>query len=266
MKTQFIKEKLSAGHPVIGMWSIINSPITSDIAAHAGLDFQIFDLEHGVFELTSLDNCIRSAESMGCSPLVRVASLDRSIIQNCLDLGAHGIIVPQIKNVNQVIEVIQATKFAPDGSRGFNPFTRAGGYNPSLPLAKTKLTNDFGLTGIIAENKAIFTELDTVLTIPGLDIVYLGIYDLSFDLGLNGNVDHPTVIDYVTSALKKIKQAGKYAGLMVKNENEIEQYLALGASLIVYGVDTYTYYLAIENKVKSFKAIATKKFGAVKND
>lgn len=253
MNINFVKEKLVAGKPVIGMWSIINSAITVDIAAHAGLDFQILDMEHGVFDLTSLDHCIRACESQQCSPIVRVPSLQPTIIQNCLDLGAHGIIVPQIKETEEAKQVVKATKFAPTGTRGFNPFTRAGHYNPTLPLATTKLHNDFALTGIILENKKVFDELPNLLTLPHLDLFYLGIYDLSFDLGLAGNVDHPLIKEYVTTALKQIHQAGKFAGLMVKNPQEIETYLALGANVIVYGVDTHIYYSAIQKNIQAFQ-------------
>lgn len=252
-KKNFIKEKLSSGKSVIGIWSIINSPIVADIAAHAGLDFQIFDMEHGVFDLTMLDNCVRACESMECSPLVRVPGLHRTTIQNCLDLGAHGIIVPQVKNYHEVLDVIQASKFSPTGSRGFNPFTRAACYNPSLPLASTKLNNDFGLTSVIVENKTVYADIEKILAIPDLDMLYLGIYDLSFDLGLGGNINHPDVLEFTTSVIKKIKHFGKIAGVMVKDETEMKKYIELGANFIVYGVDTYTYYSAIEKKVSEFR-------------
>lgn len=253
LNLNFVKEKLSSGIPVLGIWSVINSSLTVDIAAHAGLDFQILDMEHGIADYSALDNCIRACESMSCSPLVRVPELSRSIIQSCLDLGAHGIIVPQVKNYDEALEVIQATKFAPTGSRGFNPFTRAGGYNPLLPLSSSKLNNHFALTSIIIETKGAIAELERILTIPELDMFYLGIYDLSFALGFKGDVNHPDILDLVTTAITKIQNAGKLVSLMVKNEIEMQKYIKMGANLLVYGVDTNIYYSAIENKVAQFR-------------
>ena len=253
LSRNFIKEKLSAGKPVMGIWSIINSPVTIDIAAHAGLDFQILDMEHGIADFSALDNCIRACESVRCSPLVRVPELRRSIIQSCLDLGAHGIIVPQVNGYDDALEIVQATQFPPKGSRGFNPFTRAGLYNPSLPLSSTKLNNHFALTSIIIETKCAVAELDNILTIPELDMFYLGIYDLSFALGYEGNTNHHGILDFVTNSIKKIKNAGKLISLMVKNETEIKKYIELGVQLIVCGVDTNIYYSAIENKIANFK-------------
>ena len=253
LSSNFIKEKISKGLPIIGIWSIINSPLTVDIAGHAGLDFQILDMEHGIADFSALDNCIRACESVGCSPLVRVPELRRAVIQSCLDLGAHGIIVPQVKGYDDALEVVQATKFAPIGSRGFNPFTRAGGYNPSLPFSSTKLNNHFSLTSIIIETKGAITELDRILTIPELDMFYLGVYDLSFAFGLEGQVNHPDILDLVATAIKKIKNAGKLISLMVKNEIEMQKYIELGVQLIVYGVDTDIYYSAIGNKIAQFR-------------
>src|SRR3990167_8993858 len=243
------------GSPVIGIWSIMNTPLTIDIAAHAGLDFQILDMEHGVYDLPSLDNCIRAAESVQCSPLIRVPGLDPTIIQNCLDMGAHGIIVPRIKNFHDVTYVIQATKFNPIGSRGFNPFTRASGYHPTLPLDTTKLNNTFGLTSIILENQSALSALDDILTLPALEMLYIGVYDLSFDLGLHGQIDHPEITKIITTTISKIRKANKFSGIMVKNQEEMEKYLSLNVNMLVYGVDTHLYYSTIKRNVDAFRKI-----------
>lgn len=252
-KKNFVKEKLFSKQSVVGIWSIINSPTHVDIAAQAGLDFQILDMEHGVFDLTSLEHCIRACEARECSPLVRTPGLDQSVIQYALDLGAHGIMVPQIKNDEEGRCVVQGAKFPPLGLRGFNPFTAAGCYNPTLPLASTKLRNDFGLTAVIIENKKSYADLDKIAAIPELDLLYIGIYDYSFDIGLAGDVTHPDVLAFTAMAIKKIQQAGKFSGVMVKNEEEMKNYLDLGVNFIVYGVDSYTYFSAIEKKMNLFK-------------
>lgn len=251
----FIKLKLNAGIPVIGMWSIINSPTNAEIAAVAGLDFQIFDLEHGVYDLPSLESCVRNSESVGCSPLIRVPTLESSVIQNCLDIGAHAILIPQIRNYDEAIKAVKTTKFAPEGSRGFNPFTRAAHYNPTTARELTKINNDFCMTSILIENKEAYQDFDKILTTPQLDIVYLGIYDMSLALGYNGNVRHPDIEAFVISSIKKIKQAKKFSAIMVQNEDDLQKYLDLGVNLITCGVDTHIYHTAIQNKSKKFKEL-----------
>lgn len=253
LNVNFLKEKILSQKALLGIWSIINSPMLLDIGAHAGLDFQILDMEHGVVDFTVLDNCIRACESMNCSPLVRVPGLNLSIIQSCLDMGAHGIIVPQVNGYDDALKVVQSMRFAPDGSRGFNPFTRANAYNPKRPPHTTKLNHAFPLTSVIIETVGALNELDKILTISGLDMLYLGIYDLSFALGLGGNTDHPDILDIVNISIEKIKKAGKLISLMVKNQAEMQCYIELGVALIVCGVDTHIYLSAIETHVKQLK-------------
>ncbi len=248
----YVKDKLLNGQPVIGIWSIINSPTLVEISACAGLDFQILDMEHGVSDLTLLQNCIRSCELSNCSPLVRVPHLNQSIIQNVLDIGAHGVVVPQIKNYDDACHVALYNKFPPEGTRGFNPFVRAGSYHSSK---NNKLNNDFGLVSIIIENQSSYEKIGKILTVPHLDLLYLGVYDMSFDMGFNGNVQHPKILKFVESAVVEIKKAGKFSGAMVSNDQDMKRYIDMGVDFLVYGVDADSYYQNMNNKAQAFKKI-----------
>jgi 4-hydroxy-2-oxoheptanedioate aldolase len=248
----FVGKKLASGQPVLGIWSIINSPMVSEIAASSGLDFQILDMEHGVFDVASLDHSIRACESAGCSPLVRVAGLQPAAIQTCLDLGAHGIIVPQVKDHRSAAEVVMATRYSPGGIRGFNPFTRAGGYAGVINDTTPKLKDGFGLTSIIVENRSAYDDLDRILEVPGLDLVYLGVYDMSVALGCAGDTKHPAISRFVESSIPRIRKASKAAGLMVTDLRELPKYLDLGANFIVYGVDSFIIREAMGAAVSGF--------------
>lgn len=257
--TNFVREKLASGKPVLGMWSIINSPMMSEIAASAGLDFQILDMEHGSFDVGSLDASIRSCEGIGCSPMVRVSGLHPTEIQTCLDLGAHGIVVPQVKDHRAAEEAVKATRYAPAGTRGFNPFTRAGGYAGAITAQTPKLKDGFGVTSIIIENRSAFDELDSILQIPGLDMVYLGVYDMSVALGCAGDTKHPSVTRFVESAIPRIRKAGKAAGMMVTDPGEMSRCLDMGASFLVYGVDSFIVREAMAMAVSHFTKAASSK-------
>ena len=250
----FAKAKLSAGKNVLGIWSIINSPIVSEIMATAGLDFQILDMEHGVFDTSSLDASIRACEAVGCSPLVRPATLSQTMIQTALDLGAHGVVVPQVVGKKDAEELVKCTHFAPRGRRGFNPFTRAGNYLPT-PSGTPKIKNGFGLTSLIIENKTSYEELDQILEIPEIDMVYLGVYDMSVALGCMGDLENPKIQEFVNSAVLKILKAKKAAGLMVKSEAEMKKALDLGANFLVYGVDTFVLARAIREGVQGLTKV-----------
>ena len=255
MLVNTLKDKLNKGYPVIGIWSIIPSPILSEIIGMAGLDFQILDMEHGIYDLPTIENSVRASEAVGCSALVRVAGSNLYSIQSCLDIGVSGVIVPQITNYESALTSVNYMKYYPAGSRGFNPFTRCGNYGTSS-IENSKLNNDYGLASIIVENIEAYNQLDQILTIPDLDIVYLGIYDMSVALGCKGEMNNPLLNEFVRTSVYKIKQMGKVAGLMVKSKDEIEMYLEMGARFLVYGVDTFVIQSKMIDIVNEFKSVA----------
>jgi 4-hydroxy-2-oxoheptanedioate aldolase len=247
-KANFIKDKIASGQTVLGIWTILNSAQHCEVMAEAGLDFQILDLEHGTFDTASLDQCIRSCLSSDCSPLVRPASASGTQIQTALDLGAHGVVVPQVTGISEAQDVVAQCHYFPKGRRGFNPFTRAGSFSPSRHgHQRNALKDGFGLTSVIIENQSALDDIDRVLEIKEIDMLYLGVYDMSLAFGCNGDVNHPKVKEFVKTLVPKIRSAGKSAGLMVKNEEEMKAAVQLGANFLVYGVDTFLLSRAIKS-------------------
>ena len=248
-----LKVKLLNNQPVIGAWSIISSPIVVEILAMSGFDFLILDMEHGVYDQTSLDSCIRACEATGCAPVVRVPGLDPSATQWALDLGAHGIIVPQIGSANSALTAVSMSKFAPFGTRGYNPFTRFANYAAPSNNQSGKLRNDFGLTGVIVESQMALNELDEILTIKNLDMVYVGVYDLSIALGYEGNTNHPEILQTVEKSIAKIRASGKTAGIMVRNKDDVTKAVNWGAQFLVYSVDSLILHEAAMGAVEAFR-------------
>jgi len=256
MKANNLKAKLKMGAPVLGTWSIINSAMVSEILASSGLDFQILDMEHGVFDTGTVAASIRASESRGCSPLVRMPGLSAATVQKCLDMGAHGIIFPQIKSRGEAEEAVRSTLYGPEGERGFNPFTRAGNYSGRITEATPKLKNGFALTSVIIENQSAYKELEAILEIPALDMIYLGVYDMSVALGCPGEMSNPLITSFLAEALPRIRRAGKAAGVMVKNKAEMSRYIDMGANFLVYGVDSFVIRQSFENAVADLKDLA----------
>lgn len=233
-----LKAKLAAGQAVLGVWHIIPSTVVVELFALGGMDFAILDMEHGVFDVGALDNCVRACEAGGAAPLVRIPGLNASAAQWALDVGGYGIVVPQVNNAAEADAVVRMAKYAPRGQRGYNPFTRAAQYANPPDNRSGKLNNDFSLTCAIIESAAAVADLDAICATPELDVVYIGSYDLSVALGCDGNTRDPRVLEVVTTSVKCIRAAGKAAGMMVRSQADIAAALALGANFLVYGVDT----------------------------
>lgn len=247
-----IKRKLKDGEPVLGIWSIIPSPIVVEILALAGFDFAILDMEHGVFDLTTLDACIRAVEAAGKAPLVRIPGINPSAAQWALDLGAHGIVVPQVRDAKDAAAVVEIAKYAPMGNRGYNPFTRSAEYANPVNNHSGKLNNEFSLTCVIVESESALSELDSICKTTSVDVVYMGIYDLAVSLGANGDTRDPRVVEVVESSIARIRAAGKAAGMMVSNTADIARALSLGANFLAYSVDSFLVRDAADRAVGSF--------------
>ncbi|HBG05023.1 MAG: hypothetical protein A2075_19885 [Geobacteraceae bacterium GWC2_58_44] len=258
MQLNPLKKKLAEGKPVLGMWSIIPSPTLSEIFGLAGLDFLILDMEHGPFGLGELDACVRACEGAGCSPVVRVPGPNQFVIQSAMDLGVHGVIVPQVLDATSTRDALRCMKFAPDGIRGYNPFTRAAGYANAATNQAGKLNNAFALKSIIIENQTACDSIDAILDIEDLDMVYIGVYDLSVAMGCQGNTNHPKVLSFLEKAVGKTRESGKAAGMMVRSEQEIENALSLGANFLVYSVDSYFIHRAVGGVVESLANLIKK--------
>jgi 4-hydroxy-2-oxoheptanedioate aldolase len=215
-----------------------------EIASAAGLDFVILDLEHGAWDFASLENAIRGAEGAGAAPLVRVADLAPSTFQRVLDLGAHGVVVPQVRSVADAEAAVRAARYAPLGSRGYNPFTRAAEYAAPDTNAQGKLDPAYPAVGVIIENAEAFAALPAICAVEGLSFIYLGVYDMSLALGCSGDVRHPKVQAFVSEACQVAVAHGKAVSMMVRSVADITTALGLGARILVWGVDANILYEA----------------------
>lgn len=230
-----LKTLLQTGQPLLGCWSVLGSPALCELFSLAGFDFLILDFEHGVLHSESLQSCLTACRSGGARALVRPPRLQSEVVQVCLDLGADGVIFPQVTDLASVQHAFAQTRFAPAGSRGYNPFTRASDFGLAPVLGRA----DDTLRCIIIENLSAWEHLDQLLQVDDLDLVYLGVYDMSVALGCPGEVRHPRVCEFVEAAIGKIHGAGKAVGLMVHNPQDIEFYRSLSVQVLIYGVDTY---------------------------
>lgn len=236
-----LKQRLKKGEYVLGTWCEIPSPVTINIMAKAGLDFVIIDMEHGAMDYKIAQEMIMAAEAEGCEAIVRVPFNDESSILRALDIGATGIIVPQIESREERDKVIKSSKFAPIGNRGFNPYIRSGSYNGGN-LNYVKEQNERVIVGIIIEGKNGIENLEEIISHPEIDVVYIGTYDLSVVLGVPGDINNKLVQDILSEMVIKINEKGKSAGCMIHNLDDLKNFKELGIKFITYKTDTAIMY------------------------
>jgi 4-hydroxy-2-oxoheptanedioate aldolase len=223
--------------PVIGTWCDIPSVQTAHVLASAGLDFIIIDMEHGPAGYESVSGmCLAAEAASGCVPLVRVSSNSESAILRSLDSGAKGLIIPHIRTPQDRERALSWSRFPPEGGRGFNPFCQWGGYGaPRRTLAEE---NASLFCGVIVEDREALERIDDILDDHRLDLVYIGVYDLSVSLGFPGQTAHPSVQSAVDRILEAAVRKGKPAGAMALSPADIAALERKGIRFIAYGVDT----------------------------
>ena len=261
-----LKVRLKAGDIVAGPWCVIPSPTVTDIIAKTGTDFVIIDMEHGDQTFESVENMIRAAENEGCSALIRVAKNDEEHILHALDLGAEGVVIPHIQSRKDAESAITAAKYHPLGSRGFSPYTRAGGFSRHNIEKHTSIQNDRTLVCLILEGKEGIENLDDILSIDGIqekvDIIYIGAYDLSQALGYPGQVDHPRVRRHLEQGIEKIRVTGiAPGGYVAKNADDMQWMCDVGMQFITFLPDCTIIFHAFEEPYLQFRSVLTTRGG-----
>lgn len=233
-----IKQRLGEGETVYGPLVRIPSPVSVEAAAAAGFDFVFIDMEHSPIELPLLEPLLLAAAAGGVTPLVRVPEVSRVGIQRVLELGAHGVIVPLVSTEAEARLVSDATRFAPEGSRGMAGPVRGDGW-ASLPLqVGMERMNREVLTAAQVESAGALEILDLMASLPGIDVLFVGPNDLSQALGLPGEVNHPRVIEAIDSVIDSARRHGKQAGIYAATPQAAAFWRERGVRVIAIGLDT----------------------------
>jgi 4-hydroxy-2-oxoheptanedioate aldolase len=234
--THPLRAKLARQSALTGIWSVIPHSQVVGALATSGFDFVILDCEHGGYDYGTLEASIAACENGGAASLVRAPGADAFFMQRVLDLGADGVVVPQIASAADAERAVRMAHFAPLGTRGYNPFTRGGFYG--ITPAR-KYVAGYPFTGVLVESPAAERELEAIVALPQLDLVYLGIYDYTVALGIPGNVDDPRVQSFVARAARIARDAGKSVGTTAMSEAQAERMTEAGVNVLLWGTDTW---------------------------
>lgn len=203
------REKLHAGSLCLGASITFGDPLVSH-ALGDSVDFFWIDLEHGLIGAEALHGHLLAAQAKGVPALVRVAGSATPFIKPILDAGADGIIVPQVRSVEEVRQVVSDCRYPPLGRRGYGPRVPSN-YGRDGGSGYVERANRGVFVAVQIETVEALRAIDEIVAIAGLDSIVLGPWDLSASLGRLGDVDHPEVV----AALELVIATAKAAGLAV---------------------------------------------------
>ena len=202
-----LRDKLTADYLSLGMFNLSSDPSIAELLSGAGFDFVIIDAEHGALSIETIQTLLMAFKGSETVPMVRVPSHDHVFIKRVLDAGAGGIVIPQVRSVEEVRLGVSACLYPPDGTRGVGPRRPSNFYREVSECAKT--ANQHIVIWAQIEHIAAIREIDQIVRVPRLDGVLPGPHDLAASMNLVGEPGHPELID----AIERMRQAAAGAGI-----------------------------------------------------
>ena len=252
------KAALKKGETQIGLWAGLANAYSTEILASIGYDWLLLDGEHAPNELSSLLaqlQAIAPYQQMGFShPIIRPPVGRPEIIKQLLDLGAQTLLIPMVETKEHAQELVKSMWYPPKGIRGVgSALARASRWNQVSEYLHH--ADDEMCLLLQIENLAGLKNLDAIVSLEGVDGIFIGPADLSASMGHRGNPTHPEVQAAITSALKIIKSHGKAAGILYANEEGAKNFIEMGFDFVAVGVDTSLLVNASKHLLAKFKAI-----------
>jgi 2-keto-3-deoxy-L-rhamnonate aldolase RhmA len=254
-----VRSALERGDVVMGMMHFTGSPMIVEVMARAGLDFFIIDMEHSPIDLALAAHLVRAADAAGITPFVRVPEVDPGLIKKMLNLGVQGIVIPHADRA-ACQAAVQAVRFAPEGTRGSCPSIRSANYGPPDWKEYTRRANREILVIPLLEETGTVDDIEAIVAIPGVDIVFLGPFDLSVSAGVPGaGFDHPLIAAALDRVVAHARGHRKYVMTSVGDQINTDygrHILSRGVQMISYSADALVFLKACR-EIAALKAVKT---------
>ena len=234
MSNQF-KTRLAAGEMLYGTMITLPTPATAEILADCGFDWFFIDGEHGPLGAAEILSILQTvSHRVAC--IVRVPEAAEVPIKKVLDIGAHGIIVPQVNTPAQAADVVRWAKYSPLGTRGVG-LARAHGYGATF-AEYVENANDETVVIVQAEHATAVENIEETVSLPGIDAIQLGPYDLSASMGKMGQINDPEVVAGIERVMVACKKVGMPVGCFGVSPDACRADIERGCTLVTAGVDT----------------------------
>lgn len=205
-----IKRKLQHKELILRGFLRFPNPAAAEIMALNGIDVIVIDNEHYPFNTERVEDVVRAAQAFGSECMMRVPNPDPARISQMMDAGLSGVVVPHIESYEEAMQVVNAVKYAPVGTRGFCPITRSAAYGYGLePAAYADFINKQTSIILMTETKRGLENLDQILRIPEVDAISIGPSDVAASYGCPGRSDLPEIQEAIFAGQEKIVAAGK---------------------------------------------------------
>ncbi|MGA2550921.1 MAG: aldolase/citrate lyase family protein [Burkholderiaceae bacterium] len=235
MRTNRLREIWDNGGAVVNGWLAIPSSFSAETMAHQGWDSLTVDLQHGVVDYQAMIPMLQAISTTATVPVVRVPWLEPGILMKALDAGAYAVICPMVNSREDAQKLVAYTHYAPQGTRSFGPVRALLYGGPDYPES----ANQTIVTFAMIETAKALDNLDAILSVEGLDAIYIGPSDLSLALGCRPTFDDldPKAADAIDHILERAKAHGVIAGIHNGSPEAALKRIAKGFQFVTVGSD-----------------------------
>jgi len=253
-----LKKKLQKGELVLGTLIVSSSPFWPKILANCPLDFIFIDTEHIAINRTDLSWMCRTYSSMGYPPLVRMKSPDAYIATQFLDDGASGVISPYTETIDQVMELVGATKKRPLKGKKLNELMEGNEIEKKLDTYLSKF-NEHNLLILNIESTPAIGNLDSILEIQGIDAIQIGPHDLTSSLGIPEEYENNIYLNTIEKIFKKARSKSIGAGIHAWGDPKYQKRLIdMGANMIIHKADAIFFQEGLVKEINKIKELVGK--------
>ncbi|MBM7608430.1 2-keto-3-deoxy-L-rhamnonate aldolase RhmA [Lysinibacillus composti] len=251
MMKNSLKEKLKSGKCVYGPFMMTASTDTAEILANVGCDMIMIDGEHGAMGFETAGKMISQIKYTQTTPLLRVPWNDLTMVKQGLDTGASGIMIPMINSKEEAERAIQYCHYPPNGVRGF------GAGRASLFGINTESYWEYAKEELLVilqvEHVKAVENIDEILSVPGIDVVFIGPMDLSVSMGVKGELDHPDMQAAYSKVLDACQKHNIVPGIMTQ-PNLMKKHIDLGFRFLLGGIDAMFIHQGAKQLLEEFKS------------
>ncbi len=263
MKPNLFRQVLAEGRVPVGhMISEFGTRGIAKIVESAGIDFVLLDMEHTGFDSERIADLIAWFKATPIAPFVRVPQGLYHFLARTMDAGALGVMVGNVESGEQARAIVQAVKYAPLGARGVGLGAAHNDY--VVPDAGAYLRDANLNTTVICQIESTkgLASLDAIASTEGVDVLWVGQFDLTQSLGIPAQFDHPDCVDALRRIAAAAGRAGKAAGMQPGSPQQAEQWLSLGFNVVSWKSDVALYRQALSSEVRALREQLDARFSA----
>jgi 2-dehydro-3-deoxyglucarate aldolase/4-hydroxy-2-oxoheptanedioate aldolase len=254
MNSLELKAAWQEGKVTVGTWVFeLNTPGIARLLASTGVDFIIYDQEHSGFGIDTIRGLLAQTRPLNLAALVRPPAIEYHLIATVLDAGASGVIPPNVQTAAEAKKIADACRYYPRGNRGASFSIAHDDFLSGNVAAKMQAANDGMICGVLIESGQGVENLEDILAVEGVDLVWVGFLDLSLSMGIPGQYREPQFENAISRIVEVCKAKNKPAGILSNDPEQCKKYIQQGFQCICYGGELWILQRALTEGIQAIR-------------